>query len=185
VRQNSFASFHTKIFLCKTDYAVFYPSLSLPQISSLSIYPSIIANQPSLNYKKVKFFPFSFLTFVDVTKSDGSKETIFWHFPSHYLETAEPPPVIDATLHPAIQAMLELKLDPLYQFIGSFTTAKRLRQYRNKPGLLEETLASKFSAVTKNFLLKFFLKQFLAFDWTFGKLITRIKAYKTKTLETI
>jgi len=43
--------------------------------------------------------------------------------------------------------MLELKLDPLYQFIGSFTTAKRLRQYRNKPGLLEETLASRFSAV--------------------------------------
>jgi len=57
--------------------------------------------------------------------------------------------MIDENLHPEIQAMLELKLDPLYQFIGSFTTAKRLRQYRNKPGLLEETLASRFSAPSK------------------------------------
>ena len=152
--QNFFVSSPTKIFHYKTDYAAFYPSLSLPQISSFSIYPYIIANQPWLNCKKVKFSPFCNPQSIDVTKSDGSKETIFWHFPSHYLETAEPPPAIDATLHPAIQAMIELKLDPLYQFIGSFTTAKRLRQYRNKPGLLEETLASRFSAVTKIFSLR-------------------------------
>lgn len=89
--------------------------------------------------------PFSFLDMKDDT--NPNRNMIFWHFPVHHMQTESLPSL--ETLEPAVEEMLLLKLDPLYQFVGSLTAGRKLisRQAKMKPGLLERKLTAHFSSV--------------------------------------
>ena len=60
-------------------------------------------------------------------------------------------PSLEETLDPAVEEMLQLKIDPLYQFVGSLTAGRKLisRQAKMKPGLLERKLTAHFSSVSE------------------------------------
>jgi len=94
-----------------------------------------------------------FILDLDVKKQDYSaKEVVFWHFP--YMNTNSDTISEPISTNPTIDEMLKLKIDPLYQFVGSVTIGKNLRELSRKlgqstkPGLMEAKLASRFSAVS-------------------------------------